>query len=181
MDSNSWYYTLSAIPQTLGAVVAVSSAFGLYKMTIVVAVLDKKVESLRGLYGSYRRYGPEEIHANDYLAFDTITLLSECGKLVTELKKNEQLKYEAPKFEGFKQAAELELIRKNAIVGAVKGNLGINLLVISCSLLLLPFGSHFMNKNNVSCIGAFLVTAAAVAAALCVIKSVWVIFDITQS
>jgi hypothetical protein len=46
MDSNFWFYTLSAIPQTLGAVIALSATFVIFKLNHIESRTKKEYDEI---------------------------------------------------------------------------------------------------------------------------------------
>lgn len=47
MESNFWFYTLSATPQTLGAVVGLVAVFSVFKLAKIHDLLDRYINSIR--------------------------------------------------------------------------------------------------------------------------------------
>lgn len=47
MDSNFWFYTLSTIPQTLGAVIALSATFVIFKLNHIESRIKKECDEIK--------------------------------------------------------------------------------------------------------------------------------------
>lgn len=47
MDSNFWFYTLSAVPQTLAAVIALVATFSVFKISKIYELIEQIVDSVK--------------------------------------------------------------------------------------------------------------------------------------
>ena len=62
MDTNYWYYTLSAIPQTLGAIIALSATFVVFKLNFISEKIKDSRTDLRRFILLLTSYQHKEIH-----------------------------------------------------------------------------------------------------------------------
>ena len=79
MDTNYWYYTLSAIPQTLGAIIALSATFVVFKLNFISEKIKDSRTDLRRFILLLTSYQHKEIHDIEPLKDEEFLKLYEEG------------------------------------------------------------------------------------------------------
>lgn len=72
MDSNFWFYTLSAIPQTLGAIIALTATFIIFKLNHVEERTKKEYDEIKDWVLTLM----PEINLHEISKFDDYTMLN---------------------------------------------------------------------------------------------------------
>lgn len=85
MDSNFWFYTLSAIPQTLGAVIALSATFVIFKLNHIESRTKKEYDELKEWIMPLH----PEIEIPDITKLDDSAMLQKLREGMGKLKKDE--------------------------------------------------------------------------------------------
>ncbi len=162
-DTNYWYYTLSAIPQTLAAVVALAATFVVFKLSLVQQKTDKQLELARRLVSplcpeneidDIEKMTAEQVLVelnNGSLALQKQTdprliefRYKELSELLTEIRDENHQKFPVTNarvdlFIKQRQAAVEQLVaNRHRILKLLKLSIVFTLIPLTLSILILP-------------------------------------------
>ena len=174
MDSNFWFYTLSAIPQTLGAIIALTATFIIFKLNHVE-------ERTKREYGEIKDWVLTllpELKVHQITEFDDNAMLSKLKEAIGMLNPEKQrfgledvrfnqlysmyehvLLTNKRKIDSYKNIYNYLLekqriltsligVRKSAL-RHLKISLALTVLPISSSIIFLPFYKWFTNSGHI--------------------------------
>lgn len=84
MDNNFWFYTLSTIPQTLGAVIALSATFVIFKLNHIESRTQKEYEEIKEWIMPLH----PDIEIPDITKLDDSAMLQKLKEGIEKLKKD---------------------------------------------------------------------------------------------
>ena len=194
METNFWFYTLSAIPQTLAAVIALSATFVIFKLNHIESRTQKEYDEIREWIMPLL----PDLEIHDITKLNDSGMLARLSEGIKKLKRDEanlgfdgydklrdlykevivahKRHFDATEHRVYDYLVEKERlltslleVRKTALQ-RLKNSLILTVLPIACSIILLPL------CDKLSCYGFGLVLAMVVLAVIAVsytAYSVW--------
>ncbi|HRH55837.1 MAG TPA: hypothetical protein PK609_03170 [Candidatus Paceibacterota bacterium] len=199
MDSNFWFYTLSAIPQTLGAIIALTATFVIFKLNHIEERTKREYDEVKDWVSTILW----ELKIHDLTKFDDNAMLDKLNEAIARLDpEKEKFGLEDARFRQLNAVYEHVLIslqrkidsykniydyllEKRRILSSLievrrsalfrlKISLGLTALLIAISIVLLPF------YNLLSSCGYFIVGTLAIFSSVAVLYTAVSVWDIAK-